>query len=107
MTLALSLRRVLPASVGGVLFLVLAALWLTGAHQSYAAFSLLGVRSFRFPFPDTHTVSAAIECHRLGIDVYAINPCDVLGRLDEVLCLPAPSIFAMGRSIALQKLPTQ
>jgi hypothetical protein len=32
------------------------------------------------PLLDTHAVLAAIECHRLGIDIYAANPCDVLGR---------------------------
>jgi hypothetical protein len=76
-----TLRRVLPAGVGMALFLVLTALWLSGAHQSYAAFlSPLGFHPFRFPFLDTHAVLAAIECHRLGVDVYANNTCDVLRR---------------------------
>jgi hypothetical protein len=75
------LRRIIPAGVGGGLFAVLAVLWLVGAHQPYMAFfRLLGVEPFRFPFLDAHAVLAAIECHRLGIDVYAWNPCDALGR---------------------------
>jgi len=75
-------RRVLPACVGVILFSVLTSLWLTGAHSLYTQFfSLLGIRAFAFPFLDTHAILAAVECHRLGIDVYAVNPCDVLGRL--------------------------
>lgn len=75
-------RRVLPAAIGGLLFLTLAALWLAGAEQQYTAFfRMVGVRVFRVPFLDTHALLAAIECHRLGVDVYTSNPCDILGRL--------------------------
>ncbi len=82
MTASFSFRRIFPAFVGLIVFLTITTLWLTGAHQKYATFfNLLGVSAFRFPFLDTHAVLAAIECHRLGIDVYAINPCDALGRL--------------------------
>ena len=28
-----------------------------------------------------HAVTAAVECHRLGFDVYVQNPCDVFGRV--------------------------
>jgi hypothetical protein len=75
-------RRIFPAAVGGMLFLIMTGLWLTGAHGPYFAFlHALGVQAFRFPFLDTHAVLAAVECHRMGIDVYTVNPCDVLGRL--------------------------
>jgi hypothetical protein len=74
-------RRIIPAVVGLALFVLLATLWLTGAQRPYMAFfRLLGLDPFAFPFLDTHAVLAAIECHRLGIDIYAANPCDVLGR---------------------------
>jgi hypothetical protein len=74
-------RRIIPAVVGLALFVLLATLWLTGDRQTYMAFfRLLGLDPFAFPFLDTHAVLAAIECHRLGIDIYAANPCDVLGR---------------------------
>jgi hypothetical protein len=74
-------RRIVPAGIGLVLFLTLATLWLTGAQQSYMGFfRLLGLDPFAFPFLDTHAVLSAIECHRRGIDVYAANPCDALGR---------------------------
>jgi hypothetical protein len=76
-----SWRRALPAAVATAAFGVMAALWLGGAHQAYdAVFAWLGVHAFRFPFLDTHAVLAAIACHRLGIDVFASDPCDVLGR---------------------------
>ncbi len=66
----------------GLLFLTLAALWLAGAEQQYMAFlRMLGVRAFRLPFLDTHAVMSAMECHRLGVDVYMANPCDTLGRM--------------------------
>jgi hypothetical protein len=75
------LRRLLPSAVGGVLFLLVSALWLTGLHEPYEAFFWrLGMEPFRFPFVDTHAVLSAIECHRHGIDVYVTNPCDTLGR---------------------------
>ena len=35
---------------------------------------------YGFPFLDWHSVLSAIECKRLGYDVIATNPCDVLGR---------------------------
>lgn len=40
-----------------------------------------GIAPFRIPFLDTDTFLSAIECARRGIDVYAVNPCDVLGRV--------------------------
>jgi hypothetical protein len=40
-----------------------------------------GALPFRFPFLDMHAVLSAVECHRQGIDVYAENPCDELGRI--------------------------
>ena len=39
----------------------------------------LGPKPFA-PFLDLHAVMSAIECHHRGIDVYATNPCDTLGR---------------------------
>ena len=74
-------RRVLPACAGGILFFALTVLWLTGAHKPYMDFfALLGIGAFAFPFLDTHAILAAVECHRLGVDIYVNNPCDVLGR---------------------------
>jgi hypothetical protein len=62
--------------------LVVAGLWGGGAHEAYfALLRLLGVPAFRFPFLDTDAILAVLECHWRGIDVYVVNPCDVLGRM--------------------------
>lgn len=75
-------RRMLPSLVVFAAVLLFAVLWLGGAHDTYfALFRLLGVPAFRMPFLDTHGELAVIDCHRLGIDVYRSNPCDLLGRV--------------------------
>ena len=57
-------------------------LWASEFQPAYfATLRLLGVEPFRFPFLDIHGVLAAAECHRLGIDVYLSNPCDVENRI--------------------------
>jgi hypothetical protein len=74
-------RTIIPALallVGGVL----SALWHWGPQTLY--FDILrfgGIDPFRFPFLDIHAVLAAAECHRQGVDVYLVNPCDALGRV--------------------------
>jgi hypothetical protein len=49
--------------------------------QYYALATAWGAAPFRTPFLDTHAVTAAVECHRLGFDVYVRDPCDVLARV--------------------------
>jgi hypothetical protein len=74
--------RLLPTLAVGVTLLLVVLLWTGGAHAAYfALFRLLGVPAFRFPFLDTHAELAVLDCHRLGLDVYQTNPCDVLGRM--------------------------
>lgn len=82
MTVSPSFQRLIPAVAGGMLFLLLAMLWLSGATDLYTTIlHFFGVAPFRFPFVDAHGVVTAIECSRRGVDVYIVNPCDVLGRL--------------------------
>ncbi|HTV44556.1 MAG TPA: glycosyltransferase 87 family protein [Stellaceae bacterium] len=65
-----------------MIFAVLAMLWHRGPRTLYfAMLDRLGFVPFRFPFLDIHAVLAAVQCHRLGIDVYRFDPCDVLGRV--------------------------
>jgi hypothetical protein len=65
-----------------LLYGMLAALWLWGPHAVYfGVLRLFAFEPFRFPFLDIHAVLSAAQCHRLGIDVYLTNPCDVLGRV--------------------------
>jgi hypothetical protein len=54
----------------------------------------LGLKPF-VPFLDLHAVMSAIECHHRGIDVYATNPCDALGRphIYSPLWLRLPALF--------------
>ena len=74
--------RLIPAGCGALLFAALAALRATGAPGAYFAyFDFLNVDAWAFPFLDTDAILAALDCHRLGVDVYgATNPCDPLGR---------------------------
>lgn len=47
-------------------------------------FRILGLWSFnpfKYPFLDIEWVGAVNDCWRKGFDVYAINPCDELGRV--------------------------
>ncbi len=78
----MSLRSILPASVAAALVLLCDVLYLTGDRQLYAwLLNELGAAPYTFPFLDTHAVLSAVQCHRLGIDVLATNPCDVFGRI--------------------------
>ncbi|HXT79801.1 MAG TPA: hypothetical protein VN702_09560, partial [Acetobacteraceae bacterium] len=77
----MSWYRAIPFIAAGGAFMFFAALRLSGSTGAYTAILHgLGVPVFRFPFLDTHAIVAAIQCHSAGIDVYATNPCDVLGR---------------------------
>ena len=74
-------RLAIPAALlcafGGMVLL-----WAAGL-QSFgrSALRALGVEPGVIPFLDTHAVLAAAECQRRGLDVYQVNPCDVLGRV--------------------------
>ncbi len=77
-----SLRAVLPAAAAAVVVLLAGALYCLGYRAQYHALAeAWGAAPFRTPFLDTHAVTAAVECHRLGFDVYVQNPCDVFGRV--------------------------
>ena len=57
-------------------------LWLTGHTPAY--FTILkgwGIEPFRFPFLDLDAVLAARQCAARGVDVFVVNPCDILGRV--------------------------
>jgi hypothetical protein len=77
-----SLRAVIPAAVLACAVLLAGLLYAMGDRAQYH--DLLqhwGAFPFRFPFLDMHAVTSAVECHRLGFDVYVQNPCDVFGRV--------------------------
>lgn len=73
-------RLAIPLIMGG-LFGALAVLWLIGPQSLYVALlTASGIGVGKVPFLDLHAVTAAIECHGRGIDVYLADPCDILGR---------------------------
>jgi hypothetical protein len=76
------LRAVIPASVASIGVLLAGLLYALGYRdQYYALLEYWGAFPFRFPFLDMHAVTSAVECHRLGFDVYVQNPCDVFKRV--------------------------
>jgi hypothetical protein len=76
-----SLRAVAPAAVAAAIVLLAGLLYGFGYHEQYYALAeAWGALPFRTPFLDMHGVTSAIECHRLGYDVYVQNPCDVFHR---------------------------
>ena len=73
--------RVALPGLALLVFAGFAALWFAGCDSIY--FGLLrafGVHPYSFPFVDAHAILSAAECRRYGVDVYAANPCDALGR---------------------------
>jgi hypothetical protein len=66
------------------IFLSMAALYIGGLRKAYMTLlSLWGVDvGFipYIPFVDFSETLAAWQCHRLGVDVYLADPCDLLGR---------------------------
>ncbi len=78
-----------------------------GVHWVHAGGDMTGGR----PFIDTRFVLAQLECWRRGIDVYSVNPCDPLGRLQDYSPLwlrldfiPASSACAVPFGLALDVL---
>jgi hypothetical protein len=75
-------RALLPPLAAASVALAAGLLYALGCRtQYYALAEAWGAAPFRTPFLDIHGVTAAVQCHRLGFDVYVQNPCDVFGRL--------------------------
>jgi hypothetical protein len=85
----------LPALLVLALFLAAALLFALGGDAYPRLRGALGLKPFP-PFLDLHNVMAAAECRRLGVDVYALNPCDAMGRVHiySPLWLRMPAAFA-------------
>lgn len=76
-----TIRLILPATFTAV-FTVVWAVRATGHTALYnSIISAWAVVPFTFPFLDIHGVVASSACWHQGINVYLVNPCDVLGRL--------------------------
>ena len=61
--------------------IVLALLYNLEPQSYYRVLAFIGIDPFRFPFLDLQGVLSWVECWQRGVDVYATNPCDVLGRV--------------------------
>lgn len=76
-----ALRRAIPALAGAIAFALMAWLYVGGDLLLYRGLiRAWGVKVWAFPFLDTDTVLSAVRCLNRGVDAYATNPCDVLGR---------------------------
>lgn len=66
------------------IFSALVALYATGNREPYRAFFWVAGVNVTFkpymPFADSDEVISAIECHRMGVNVFVADPCDPLGR---------------------------
>ncbi len=70
-----------PSLLALICMLVLTALYLSGARETYASvLTAWGINPFRFPFLDIGGSLSAWDCARRGIDVVIADPCDVLHR---------------------------
>jgi hypothetical protein len=75
-------RAVVPAAACAAAVLLAGSLYAFGYHDQYhALLDYWGAAPFPFPFLDMNAVTSAVECHRLGFDVYVQNPCDALHRV--------------------------
>jgi hypothetical protein len=76
-----------PVAALAAVILIAAGLYGAGYRLLYSLFAYyLGADTpfaSSIPFLDAHGVLSAIECHRIGLDVYATNPCDLLGRTHQ------------------------
>lgn len=109
-----------PAALALLLLLAALAGLYAWDPQAYLALRIAaGLKPFE-PFLDLHAVMSAIACHDRGIDVYATNPCDTMGRLHiysplwlrlpslfgrEDLTLPFGLVLAIGFILSLLALP--
>ena len=79
-----SARAVIPAAVAACGVLLAGTLYVLGYHSAYhAVLQYWGAFPFRVPFLDMHGVTAAIDCHRRGFDIYVQIRATCLGA-----CMP-------------------
>jgi hypothetical protein len=76
-------------AIGLLVFAIGAALYLGGERYPNLGATYRSILTFwgvdvtfksYVPFVDLHFVLAALQCRRLGIDIFVANPCDILGR---------------------------
>jgi hypothetical protein len=73
------LRYVVPM-LGLTLLAIFTALYAFDPKAYYRGLTAIGIIPFKYPFLDWEYIGAGIKCWSEGINVYLINPCDVLNR---------------------------
>jgi hypothetical protein len=77
-----SWRAMVPAAACACAVSLAGSLYAFGYRDQYhVLLDYWGAAPFPFPFLDMNAVTSAVECHRLGFDVYVQNPCDALKRV--------------------------
>ena len=77
------MRRAVAPAAAALLLALFTALHECDRPLYFAVLDAIGEHPFRFPFLDTRFVTAQVQCWHAGIDVYAANPCDPLGRTQD------------------------
>ncbi len=96
--------RLLAPSLGLALVAIFAALYAFDRPLYLHALAIYGIDPFRWPFVDTYSNLAAIDCARQGVDVYAADPCDVVGwRYNYSPLLLLAQALPIGRAWARSK----
>ena len=92
-------RWAMPA-IAAALFAALYGLHVGGQESLFrSVLEAWGIGPYDFPFLDIHGELSAIQCWRMGVDVYVTNPCDALGRLfDYSPLLLWGAAFGLGTS---------
>ncbi len=75
--------RYLVPGLAAMLFAVFIVLYVNGSPSYFLILNAIKAHPFSTPFLDTRFVTAQAECWQRGVDVYATNPCDPLGRLQD------------------------
>ena len=73
-------RRHLVPGLAAALFAAFALLYWADRPVYFALLGAVHEHPYARPFLDTRFVTAQVECWSRGVDVYARNPCDPLGR---------------------------
>lgn len=76
------MRHLIPGLAAALLG-VFIVLYVTDRSAYFMILNAIHEHPFRTPFLDTRFVTAQVECWSRGVDVYAHNPCDPLGRTHD------------------------
>jgi hypothetical protein len=75
--------NIVVSAFGLIVLVAFSVLYVFRRDIYFAVIDLWSFRPFTYPFIDLLYVPSQINCWHMGIDVYAENPCDPLGRLHD------------------------